>query len=81
MAGDSRGLCRPIGDATQRCMRIAVHRCRYAMQAGEELVYVAGLFEMDWLQMWALNPTYLQPEVPVASGSDDIIVRIGQVRR
>ena len=77
MAGDSRGLCLPIGDATERCIRISVLRCQYAVNKGEDLVHVAGLFEVNWVQMWALNPTYTMPEVAAPDSSS--IINIGQM--
>jgi len=77
MAGDSRGLCRPIGDGTERCIQVRVHRCKYAMRKGEDLVYVSGLFEVNWIQMWALNPTYLTPEVAAPDGN--VTINIGQL--
>merc|ERR1719263_487390 len=77
MAGDSRGLCRPIGDGTERCFHIKVHRCQYAAQEGEDFLHISGLFEMNWIQMWALNPTYLKPETPAADSQE--IVNVGML--
>ena len=82
IAGDSRGLCRPIGDGTERCIQITVHRCKYALRTGEDLVHVSGLFEVNWVQMWALNPTYLTPEVAAPDGNSTInIGQLYQVRK
>jgi len=77
MAGDSRGLCRPISDGTERCIQVRVHRCKYALRKGEDLVYASGLFEVNWVQMWALNPTYLTPEVAAPDGN--VTINIGQL--
>jgi len=77
MAGDSRGLCRPLGDAIERCIQIKVQRCKYAVKKGEDLVFISGLFEVNWIQMWALNPTYLKPEVGAADANSTI--NLGQL--
>jgi hypothetical protein len=77
MAGDSRGLCLPIGDATERCIHVSVLRCQYAVNKGEDLVHIAGLFEVNWVQMWALNPTYNRPDV--AASDSQAIIHIGHL--
>ncbi len=54
-----------------------MHRCKYAVNTGEDLVYVAGLFEVSWIQMWALNPTYTAPEA--AAAHSDSVINVGHL--
>lgn len=77
IAVDTRGSCRKIGDWTERCIKISVDRCRYSMQAGQDLTHVAGLFQLNWLQLFALNPTYTTPESAVTL--HDTVIRIGHL--
>ena len=54
-----------------------MHRCKYAVNTGEDLVYIAGLFEVSWIQMWALNPTYTAPEA--AAAHSDSVINVGHL--
>lgn len=67
LAVDARGECKTIGSATKRCLTVSVERCVYVMQAGESLKTVAGMFETSWLQLFALNPTFYQADLPVTN--------------
>ena len=42
-------------------------RCKYSMKVGEDFQHVAGLFEMDWIRLFALNPTHISPESAVTN--------------
>ena len=42
-------------------------RCKYSMKVGEDFRHVAGLFEMDWIRLFALNPTHISPESAVTN--------------
>jgi len=74
VAADSRGQCKAVGAATTRCLTIDVVRCRYAMQMGESLRTVAGMFETSWLQLYAFNPTHTMADLPVGNTTVEIAV-------
>jgi hypothetical protein len=38
---------------------------------------VAGLFQMDWIQLFAFNPTYMTPEAAVADTEE--VINIGHL--
>jgi hypothetical protein len=85
LAVDAPGVCpkdvagkNRIGSAMERCMLVTVHRCKYALNPGQELSHIAGLFETNWIQLFALNPTFQSPEVPLP-GTDKHVVNIGHL--
>mmetsp|Transcript_67864 Transcript_67864/g.141502 ORF Transcript_67864/g.141502 Transcript_67864/m.141502 type:complete len:905 (-) Transcript_67864:79-2793(-) len=85
LAVDARGVCPKeaagedrIGSGTERCMHVSVYRCKYALNPGQELSHIAGLFETNWIQLFSLNPTFSEPEVPLA-GSGKAVVNIGHL--
>lgn len=77
LATDDRGMCSKLGDWSERCLDIAVQRCKYSMQPGQDMTQVAGLFQMDWIQLFALNPTFKTPEAAVAD--KEAIINIGHL--
>uniref|UniRef100_A0A7S0E851 LysM domain-containing protein n=1 Tax=Hanusia phi TaxID=3032 RepID=A0A7S0E851_9CRYP len=77
LAIDSRGLCRPYGSGSQRCIQIYVPKCQYALSQGSDLTRVAGLFRTNWIQLFTLNPWYTTPESALAS--DFLVVDVGKL--
>ena len=60
LAIDTRGLCRPYGSGSQRCIQIHVPKCKYLLSQGSDLTRVAGLFRTNWFQV--LSP--VRPPLP-----------------
>ena len=77
LATDDRGICSKLGDWSERCLHVTVQRCRYSMQPGQDMTQVAGLFQMDWIQLFAFNPTYTTPEAAVADKEE--VINIGHL--
>lgn len=53
-----------------------MHRCKYSLQGGDDFIHVAGLFEISWVQLFALNPLYTTPESPATSPA---VINVGHL--
>jgi len=48
--------------SSRHCINIKVRKCQYCMQPGESLDTVAHSFQMDYLQLYMLNPFFKRPD-------------------
>eukprot|EP00960_Hanusia_phi_P075964 768491-Hanusia_phi.AAC.4 len=73
----TEGQCTMYGPWTEQCIRIDVVKCRYSIPPGRSLVYIAGLFKTNWIQIYSLNPLFVKADAPIVNKS--VVVDIGKL--
>lgn len=62
--------CRAQSASVGGCATVSVKRCVYKAQGTEHnLRTVAAQIGLNWMQLWALNPTISQPAASIADGT------------
>jgi len=63
------------GHAVQHCVEVAVRRCVYAVQSQQQLQHVAGIYGLDWMRVWSVNPQVLHPDyLPYSEEGREVMV-------
>jgi len=69
------------GGKGEKCLNFRVPKCLYRVAQGQTLLDIAGLYGVNWLQLWALNKNISRPEghgLPGGIKAGDV-VHIGQL--
>mmetsp|Transcript_21020 Transcript_21020/g.50710 ORF Transcript_21020/g.50710 Transcript_21020/m.50710 type:complete len:1015 (-) Transcript_21020:65-3109(-) len=70
--------CEPDGQAavSERCFRLQVQKCVYAIQYEQHLSEIASLFRTDWVNLFSMNPTVKAPDRVLYAGQ---LINIGHL--
>jgi len=44
-----------VPQMSMRCVRVVVERCKYLVQANDDLRKIGSIFQRDWLTIWSMN--------------------------
>jgi len=65
--------CRSGARSSELCVRVMVEPCKYVVRDKETIADVASLFATDWVQLWALNPSIVEPDYEVGKSLGTVL--------
>jgi len=65
--------CRSGARSNELCIRLTVEPCKYVVRDKETIADVASLFATDWVQLWALNPSIMEPDYEVGKSLGTVL--------